>query len=53
MGVAALNCAEQDSCAEFDIQGTPTLRLFYPNAVQGDQGIDIEAGVRNSPFSLK
>ncbi len=47
--VAAVNCAEQESCASFGIQGTPTVRMFLPGSTEGDQGIDLRAhaGVRS------
>jgi len=47
--IAAVNCAEQESCSDFGIQGTPTVRFFLPNLPAGSTGIDIDthAGGRN------
>ncbi len=52
--VSALNCAEQEACADFGIEGTPTVRLFMPNAEQGDQGVDLRAhsGVKETIFLM-
>ena len=33
--IAAINCAEQNSCADYNIQGTPTIRAFFPNTPHG------------------
>ena len=43
--VAAINCATQDSCNDFSIQGTPTIRIIYPQTpnVIGNYGVNIEA----------
>ncbi len=43
MVIAALNCAEQESCADFGIGGTPTVRLFLPGSTRGERGIDLRS----------
>lgn len=39
--IAALNCAEQESCNNFLITGTPTLRVFYPNTLSESIGVEL------------
>jgi hypothetical protein len=46
--ISAVNCAEQESCSDYGIVGTPTVRFFMPNIPAGSTGLDIDAhdGVR-------
>ena len=38
-----INCAQADSCNDFNVRGTPTIRIFYPRTNNGDYGLDIKS----------
>ena len=33
--IGVINCAQQSSCNDFNIAGTPTIRIFYPGMTSG------------------
>ena len=38
-----INCAQADSCNDFNVRGTPTIRIFYPRTNVGEFGLDIKS----------
>ena len=38
-----INCAQADSCNDFNVRGTPTIRIFYPRTNLGSYGLDIKS----------
>ena len=38
-----MNCAQADSCNDFNVRGTPTIRIFYPRTNLGEFGLDIKS----------
>ena len=33
--IGVINCAQQSKCNDFNIDGTPTIRIFYPGMTAG------------------
>lgn len=50
--IAAINCAQQQECADYDIRGTPTIRAFYPNtpAAEGNIGENINLELHTADY---
>lgn len=46
-----INCAQADKCNDFNIQGTPTVRIIYPDTASNirNYGLDIES-VSNTEY---
>ena len=38
-----INCAQANSCNDFNVRGTPTIRIFYPRTNNGNYGLDIKS----------
>ncbi|XP_059080391.1 sulfhydryl oxidase 2-like isoform X2 [Tigriopus californicus] len=52
--ISALNCAEQsDQCANFNIMGTPTVRIFPPTTAPPFQGVDVHLQNRSDLLYLR
>eukprot|EP00095_Tigriopus_kingsejongensis_P002549 maker-scaffold309_size213625-snap-gene-0.17 protein:Tk02549 transcript:maker-scaffold309_size213625-snap-gene-0.17-mRNA-1 annotation:"sulfhydryl oxidase 2" len=45
--IAALNCAEQERCTDFRIQGTPTILVFPPHSTPDFLGVVIDLHERS------
>ena len=41
----AVNCAQQDSCSNFHVVGTPTIRVFPPKTQPNNIGLVVEANM--------
>ena len=40
-----INCAQATTCNQFNVQGTPTIRMLYPRTPEniGNYGLDIKS----------